>query len=160
MADPKIITSPLSGPFTEGDVTVDVQIYRLEDTKWSLEVIDNQGTSIVWDDLFDTGGRGAAVVGSSQVTAFVKRWRQEQTARARYGINMKAELTSYEGEGRTNGMATVEKDDAAETEESWSAAQAEGTTNVCLRRLQADLAARRIPERQEAARSSVHRLRR
>lgn len=25
------------GPFTEGDVTVDVQIYRLEDTKWSLE---------------------------------------------------------------------------------------------------------------------------
>ena len=54
MADPKIITSPLSGPFTEGDVTVDVQIYRLEDTKWTLEVIDNQGTSIVWDDQFDT----------------------------------------------------------------------------------------------------------
>ena len=30
MPDPRIITSPLSGPFTEGDTTVDVQIYRLE----------------------------------------------------------------------------------------------------------------------------------
>ena len=54
MADPKIINSPLSGSFTEGGITVDVQIYRLEDTKWSLEVIDSEGTSIVWDDLFDT----------------------------------------------------------------------------------------------------------
>jgi hypothetical protein len=54
MADPKIITSPLSGPFTEGDTTVDVQIYRLEDSKWTLEVIDGEGTSTVWDDEFDT----------------------------------------------------------------------------------------------------------
>jgi hypothetical protein len=54
MADPTIIISSLSGPFTEGDVTVDIQIYRLEDTKWSLEVIDSEGTSVVWDDRFDT----------------------------------------------------------------------------------------------------------
>ena len=54
MADPKIINSPLSGSFTEAGITVDVQIYRLEDTKWSLEVIDSEGTSIVWDHLFDT----------------------------------------------------------------------------------------------------------
>lgn len=54
MTDPTIITSPLSGSFSEGGITVDVQIYRLEDTKWSLEVIDTEGTSIVWDDLFDT----------------------------------------------------------------------------------------------------------
>ena len=54
MPDPTIITSPLSGPFTEGGVTVDVQIYRLQDTKWSLEVVDSKGTSTVWDDLFDT----------------------------------------------------------------------------------------------------------
>ena len=54
MADPTIITSPLSGLFSEGDITVDVQIYRLEDTKWTLEVIDSEGTSTVWDDLFDT----------------------------------------------------------------------------------------------------------
>ena len=55
MADPKVINSPLSGTFTEGSITVDVQIYRLENTtKWSLEVIDSEGTSIVWTDLFDT----------------------------------------------------------------------------------------------------------
>jgi hypothetical protein len=55
MDDPKIITSPLSGPFSEGGVTVDVQIYRLETKpEWSLEVIDSEGTSIVWDELFDT----------------------------------------------------------------------------------------------------------
>ena len=40
MADPKIITSPLSGPYSEGGLTVDVQIYRLENSKWTLEVID------------------------------------------------------------------------------------------------------------------------
>jgi hypothetical protein len=55
MDDPKIITSPLSGPFSEGDATVDVQVYRLEDdSKWVLEVIDSEGTSIVWDEQFDT----------------------------------------------------------------------------------------------------------
>lgn len=54
IADPKIISSPLSGPFTEGDTTVDVQIYRLEDSKWTLEVIDSEGKSTVWDDEFET----------------------------------------------------------------------------------------------------------
>ena len=54
MADPTVITSPLSGPFSEGTITVDVQIYRLENIKWSLEVVDSEGTSIVWDDQFDT----------------------------------------------------------------------------------------------------------
>jgi uncharacterized protein len=54
MADPKIITSPLSGPYSEGGLTLDVQIYRLEDTKWTLEVVDSKGTSTVWDDQFDT----------------------------------------------------------------------------------------------------------
>jgi hypothetical protein len=54
MADPKIINSPLSGPYSEGGLTIDVQIYRLENTKWSLEVIDSAGTSTVWDDQYDT----------------------------------------------------------------------------------------------------------
>ena len=60
MADPKIITSPFSGPFTEGDTTVDVQIYRLENTQWTLEVIDGEGTSTVWDDEFDTAAAAKA----------------------------------------------------------------------------------------------------
>ena len=30
------------------------RLYRLETTDWSLEVVDETGTSIVWDDLFPT----------------------------------------------------------------------------------------------------------
>jgi hypothetical protein len=54
MPHPTNITSPLRVPFTESGITVDVRIYRLQDTKWSLEVIDSSGTSTVWDDPFDT----------------------------------------------------------------------------------------------------------
>ena len=53
MAGPTI-TSPLSGPFSEGGLTVDVRIYRLENSKWALEVIDSLGTSTVWDDQFES----------------------------------------------------------------------------------------------------------
>ena len=35
-------------------MTVDVQIYRLENSKWALEVIDSEGASTVWDDQFET----------------------------------------------------------------------------------------------------------
>ena len=53
--DPNIIVSGRSQTFTKDGVTVDVQIYRLEDDpKWALEVVNDHGTSIVWDDLFDT----------------------------------------------------------------------------------------------------------
>jgi hypothetical protein len=52
--DPKIIESRHSGSFTKDGVTVEVCIYRLADTKWSLEVVDAEGTSYVWDEEFDT----------------------------------------------------------------------------------------------------------
>jgi len=53
--DPNIVTSGLSGAVTRDGITVDVQIYRLEDRPgWSLEVVNAKGTSTVWDDLFDT----------------------------------------------------------------------------------------------------------
>ena len=54
MPDPKLIDSRRSGKFTRDGVTVEVCIYRLEDTKWTLEVVDESGTSIVWDGEFDT----------------------------------------------------------------------------------------------------------
>ena len=60
MAAPKIILSPLSGRFTEGTITVDVQIHRLEDTGWCLEVIDSEGTSIVWEEEFSTDAAAQA----------------------------------------------------------------------------------------------------
>ena len=47
MPDPTIITSALSGPFTEGGITVEVQVYRLQDTKWSLEFVNGKCTSRV-----------------------------------------------------------------------------------------------------------------
>jgi hypothetical protein len=51
--DPKIIESPLSGPFTRDNITVEVLIYRLEtDAEWLLEVVDTQDTSTVWDKTF------------------------------------------------------------------------------------------------------------
>lgn len=59
--DPNIIVSPLSGTVTRDGISVDVQIYRLErDPHWALEVINEAGTSSVWDDLFDTDEKAYA----------------------------------------------------------------------------------------------------
>ena len=54
--DPQIAYSPLCGEITRDGVTVRVQIYRLAEGEegWSLEVIDHEGASTVWDDLFVT----------------------------------------------------------------------------------------------------------
>lgn len=53
--DPNLITSSLSRDVSRDGVTVRVEIYRLEDRPgWALEVINDKGTSIVWDELFDT----------------------------------------------------------------------------------------------------------
>lgn len=55
--DPELVRSSFSGPVTRQAVTVRLEIYRLEDDpKWVLEVVNERGTSIVWDDLFDTDG--------------------------------------------------------------------------------------------------------
>jgi hypothetical protein len=54
MTDPKLISSKHNGSFTRNGVTVQVCIFRLEDTKWTLEVVDEKGTSIVWDSEFET----------------------------------------------------------------------------------------------------------
>lgn len=53
--DPNIVNSSLSGLVTIDGITVDVQVYRLEyDPKWTLEVINGEGTSTTWDISFDT----------------------------------------------------------------------------------------------------------
>lgn len=52
--DPKVIDSKHCGFITRDGVTVELCIYRLEDTKWTLEVVDAEGTSTVWDDPFET----------------------------------------------------------------------------------------------------------
>ena len=51
--DPNLITSGLSCFFTKDGVMVEVNIFRLEhETLWTLEVVNAQGTSTVWDDQF------------------------------------------------------------------------------------------------------------
>jgi hypothetical protein len=52
MANPQIIKSPLSRVVEEGGVSVDVHICRVDNTGWSLEILAEDGTSTVWDDLF------------------------------------------------------------------------------------------------------------
>ena len=52
---PNLVRSGLLGIVSKDNVTVEVIIVRLEsESKWSLEVLNNAGTSIVWDDLFDS----------------------------------------------------------------------------------------------------------
>jgi hypothetical protein len=54
--DPEIESSPLCRSVTRDGIAVRVAIYRLvgNDDGWSLEVVNQEGTSIVWDDLFAT----------------------------------------------------------------------------------------------------------
>ena len=51
---PEIIESPLSQTYTADGEKVEVSIYRLQHSKWKLEVIDSQGTHTVWDDDFNS----------------------------------------------------------------------------------------------------------
>ena len=54
MSDPKVIQSALSRTVREDGTEVRIDIYRLETTDWSLEVVDETGASTAWDDLFPT----------------------------------------------------------------------------------------------------------
>ena len=55
MSDPEIIMSPLCREITRDGTKIQVDIYRGEDKSgWILEVIDEENTSTVWDDPFDT----------------------------------------------------------------------------------------------------------
>jgi len=54
MSDPKLIQSALSCTIREDGTEVRIDIYRLETTDWSLEVVDETATSTVWDDRFPT----------------------------------------------------------------------------------------------------------
>ena len=51
---PNLIISSASQRIVEDDVPFMVDIYKLEGGGgWSLEVVTADGTSIVWDDLFE-----------------------------------------------------------------------------------------------------------
>jgi uncharacterized protein len=52
--DIEIIHSPLEQTYSADGHSVRIQIYRCVDSPWSLEVVDERGTSTVWDDPFET----------------------------------------------------------------------------------------------------------
>jgi hypothetical protein len=58
---PKIIHSPLSQAFTRDGVTVQVEIYKLDNGEgWWLELVDEEGGSTVWEELFATDAAALA----------------------------------------------------------------------------------------------------
>jgi hypothetical protein len=53
MSAPNIVTSGLSRQVPVNGHNLTIEIYRLEhDKAWTLEVVDEDGTSIVWDEQF------------------------------------------------------------------------------------------------------------
>ncbi len=52
--DIEIIHSPLTQIYSADGHTLSIQIYRSPNTPWVLEVVDEHGTSTVWDEPFDT----------------------------------------------------------------------------------------------------------
>ena len=56
-----LIYSPLQQTYSAGSREVKIHIYRMPDTAWSLEVVDEHNNSTVWDDLFETDEQALAV---------------------------------------------------------------------------------------------------
>jgi hypothetical protein len=51
--DPNLVNSSLSGSQSKDGISVEVNIFRLEhEDQWTLEVVNEKGTSIVWDSQF------------------------------------------------------------------------------------------------------------
>jgi hypothetical protein len=52
--EPNLIISGMSKLIVEDSIRFRIEICKLEgDAQWSLEVVTEDNTSIVWDDLFD-----------------------------------------------------------------------------------------------------------
>lgn len=48
------IQSPLCRQYSEEEQTVDIDIYRTQDSGWVLEIVDEANNSTVWEDKFET----------------------------------------------------------------------------------------------------------
>jgi len=49
-----IIMSPLSQSFERDGITLQVEIFRSDESDWTLEVVNPANTSIVWDKTFQS----------------------------------------------------------------------------------------------------------
>jgi hypothetical protein len=48
----EIIMSPLCQSFEKDGISLQIDIYRSQESDWTLEVINPSNTSIVWDETF------------------------------------------------------------------------------------------------------------
>lgn len=81
MPDPTIIVSPLSRVVEEDGQSVEVAIYRLENTEWSLEIVAGDGCSTMWDDLFASDEAALADALSAIKDEGVKSFLQAEAAK-------------------------------------------------------------------------------
>ncbi len=54
MPDPKLITSRLSRFVEENGARVEIAIYRLDDTDWTLEIVASDGCATLWEEPFES----------------------------------------------------------------------------------------------------------
>ena len=75
--------SPLCGDVTRDGITVSVQIYRLAriGEGWSLEVVDHNGASTVWTELFATDQVAYAEFFKTLETEGIRSFSEETTGR-------------------------------------------------------------------------------
>jgi uncharacterized protein len=82
--DIDIIHSPLEQTYSADGHSVAIQIYRSADSLWVLEVVDERGTSTVWDDLFDTDKKAleeaSMVIENEGILSFIANAHAEAEA--------------------------------------------------------------------------------
>jgi len=73
--EPQLIESPLSQSVSQDGKTVKVEIYRLDDSAWTLEIVDEIGNSTVWDDQFATDSEALSearkAIQEEKITTFI-----------------------------------------------------------------------------------------
>jgi uncharacterized protein len=80
----ELIHSPLTQTHSADGHTLQIQIYRSADSLWILEVVDERGTSTVWDEPFETDSAALeaafAAIEEDGVHHFVTTAQQEAQA--------------------------------------------------------------------------------
>jgi len=76
--EPNLINSRLSRTVVWNGYRMQLEIYRLDDRPgWTLEVVNEVGTSIVWDDLFDSDNAAEATFRETLKTEGLAAFRDE-----------------------------------------------------------------------------------
>ena len=78
----EIENSRLSQKVSRDGMTIEILIYRdKDDSGWMLEVVDQEGTSTVWDDLFPTEEEALAEALNTIETEGIGRFLRDPSTR-------------------------------------------------------------------------------